>query len=287
MEAALIGARLLQFAAATGCGTAFFFLYGEAPRKLSRWRQGLALGFVAGAIGSLAWLMAQAGLFGEPRDAFSPARVWSVAADTGFGRAALVRLVLFVLAAGAVAGGRWKAAAGLSALATATFAFGGHAAGSEGVLGTARMAADAVHALAAVIWLGALPPLVAMLFGNPGETASAKRGLDSFSRIGVGVVGALVVTGAINTLAIFGPNGIWGLAHSPYGKLLLAKLALFCGMLTLAAGNRLVWAPRLRHAEKGDQAVITALRGSVVSEAALGFAVLLIVSWLGTLSPTA
>ena len=60
-----------------------------------------------GGLATLGWLMAQAAQIGEgPSDAFDPGLVWSLTVDTGFGRAAAVRLGLFLAALVATSAGQ-------------------------------------------------------------------------------------------------------------------------------------------------------------------------------------
>jgi putative copper resistance protein D len=276
-----IAARLLQYAAAAGGGAALFLLYGWRPASQGVWRRNLAAILLLGALAALAWLMAQAAAFGQPSDAFVPNQVWSVAAETGFGQAALARAVLFTLAAIAAATGAWRLTSLLAALACIGFAFGGHAAADEGVAHLIHIAADAAHALAAAVWLGALPPLLVVL--SNGRTADARAGLDRFSAIGPAVVAVLVLSGAVNTWLIVGPANLSGLLTDAYGRTLAAKLALFALMLGLAAANRWRLAPRLR---PGDGAEALAdLKRSLLFENLLGLGVLILVALLGTLAP--
>ena len=274
-------ARLAQYAAAASGGTALFLIYGWQPQRQGRWRVSLAGLFFLGALAAVAWLMAQAAAFGQPSDAFVPAQVWSVAAETRFGQAALARALLFTLAGLAAGAGAWRWPSLLAALACIGFAFGGHAAADEGAAQLIHMTADAVHALAAAAWLGALPPLLALLMRR--QTADARTGLDRFSAIGPAVVAVLVMSGAINTWLILGPTPLPALLASVYGWVLIAKLGLFALMLGLAAVNRWRLAPRLTQGASA-QAHID-LRRSLLLENLLALTVLALVAGLGTLAP--
>jgi len=282
MDAAVIAARLLQYAAAAGaCGTALFLVYGHSPPDPTPWRRWVARASLMGALAALAWLMAQAGQFGEPADAFEPAKVWVVAAETGFGRAALIRIVLFLLAALFASRGAWNGAALAGGLASASFAFSGHTAAGEGLTGFLGLAADMIHAVAASVWLGALPALLTLLLARRRE--DARLGLERFSAIGPAVVAALAVTGVVNRLLI-GPVRLGGLWSDPYSRTLSIKLALFAAMLALAAVNR--W--RLTsHLAAGGRWAHEAVTASILAETLLGLAVLALVAGLGTLPPPA
>ena len=276
-----VAARLLQYAAAAGSGTALFLIYGWRPASQGVWRRALAALFALGTLASVAWLMTEAAAFGRPSDAFAPAQVWSVAADTSFGQAALARAVLFALTAVTAAAGRWRLTSLLAALASISFAFGGHAAADDGLTGVVHMTADAAHALTAAIWLGALPPLLVLL--RTGRTADARAGLDRFSAIGPAVVAVLALTGLINGWLIIGPDHLGVLLTDGYGRTLALKLVLFAAMLALAAANRWRLAPRL---EAGaDATVARELKASLRAEILLGLGVLILVSLLGTLAP--
>ena len=108
-----------------------------------------------------------------------------------------------------------------------------------------------------------------------------------FSAVGVSVVGVLVASGLVNTWMLVGPTGIGRILTSPYGQLLLAKLGLFGLMLALAAANRYRLTPQLDRAlasNTGVHAAAPVIR-SVLAETTLAFLVLVLVSWLGMLSP--
>ena len=287
METALVLARFAQFAAGMVVGgTPLFFLYGPPPPR-SAWPRRLVLvAAAAGALSGLAWLMAQAALFGDgPADAFAPAKVWTMASETHVGRAGLVRLALFVAALAAAwrpNAGRvgWMASAAIGCAAAASLAWLGHGRTGDGVLGTLHPAADIAHLVAAAIWIGALVPLAVMV-SRPADRAHALAGLEAFSGIGLGVVGIIVATGLFNSWILVGLQGIGNLPASPYGVALIIKLVLFAAMLGLAAANRFVLTPAL--ARGSDPA--RALRLSVLTETALALLVLACVAFLGVQEP--
>ncbi len=300
VDAAAIIARLAQFSgAAVLGGGALFFLYGVTPDRCKEWP--LLLIRVAagvGAIGTLGWLMAQSAQMGEGRaDALDPAKVWSVAADTGFGRVALVRLGLFLLALVFAIGQRprrrlWLVLSLLGVAASASFAWTGHGVRDEGLSGAIHVAADVLHLLAASIWIGALAVLTILVFlaGRPGASGAgqdALTGLVRFSAIGVGIVVVLTATGLVNSWLLVGRAGLGRLMTTPYGQLLLAKLVLFGLMLGLAAANRYRLTPQLEGALKADSgaAPFQPVVRSIITETFLAIVVLAVVSWLGTLSP--
>ncbi|MGM3277327.1 copper homeostasis membrane protein CopD [Ralstonia sp. 24A2] len=182
----------------------------------------------------------------------------------------------------------------LGAIALATLAWTGHGAINDGALGVLHLASDIAHLLAAGAWVGALfafAVLSTQAQGSSPEEATARaaqlgRAADGFARIGTVIVVTLVVTGLVNYGLIVGPT-VEGLLTTAYGRLLVAKLVLFAGMLVLAAANRYQLSPRLALAlQNGDHAAaVTALRRSLTTEASLALGVLALVSWLGVLSP--
>ena len=73
--------------------------------------------------------------------------------------------------------------------------------------------------------------------------------------------------------------------QSLYSKLLVLKMVLFAGMFALAARHRQRAVPALTCSLSAGEDALTSLRRSLAVEGALGFAVLAVVAWLGTLSP--
>jgi uncharacterized membrane protein len=155
-----------------------------------------------------------------------------------------------------------------------------------------HLGGDVAHLLAAGAWLGALP-LVAAIFIRAARRQSQAldrivvRTTQRFSAIGVACVGTLLVTGTINAWYLV---ATWAaLFGTPYGQLLLLKLARFALMLAFAARNRLILMPRLQKAGRGTaDPSRDAMRGiarNASIEAALGVAVVIIVGALGISIP--
>ncbi|WP_293905072.1 copper homeostasis membrane protein CopD [Phenylobacterium sp.] len=291
MEAAAVLARLLQYLAVAAVGGGSLFVIGDArrPGPTLRLVRGAA---AAGALGVVAWLMAQMGQIGDaPSDAFDVARVWSLATETGFGRAALLRLALLTAAGLLTLRSRaqpaWRTLALLGCAAAATFAWTGHGASDDGFPGLLHLTADVLHALAATAWIGALFVLAERLRGP--DVRLAADSLRAFSRRGIAIVAVIAVTGTINSWFLVGLNGVAHLAEAAYGRLLLVKLAVFGLMLALAAANRYRLSSALDRAlatgDAGQAKRAVAL--SVGLETLLAVAVLALVSWMGTVPPTA
>ena len=91
-----------------------------------------------------------------------------------------------------------------------------------------------------------------------------------------------ITTGALNTLLLVGSTQ--ALVGTPYGRLLGLKILLFLAMVAVALFNRFRLLPRLRR-DTRTSAATAALARSVLCEQGLGFAVLAVVSVLGTWPP--
>jgi copper resistance protein D len=253
----------------------------------------LALG--SGAV----WLiLTAASMSGEaPVDVLSEGVAWTVLSQTHFGWAWTARLVVaLALAASFVpllAERQSRASSGTLAITaaaafTGALAWAGHAIGGQDTEAVVHPAADVLHLIAAAAWLGALPPL-ALLFGAAGKDEAAlavvRTATLRFSALGIAAVGTLLVSGAINTWYLAG--SVEALTGTTYGKLLLAKIALFFVMVAVAAVNRQRLTPRLtQNANLGSaQNAVLQLRRNAVIETLAGLAIICIVAVLGTKAP--
>jgi putative copper resistance protein D len=111
---------------------------------------------------------------------------------------------------------------------------------------------------------------------TPLADADARR----FSMLGTICVGAILVTGGINSWFLVG--NIPALIGTAYGRLLLVKIALFVAMVAIAAFNRYRLTPLIR---APGTAALPMLRRNALIEVTLGLAILMIVAVLGTLPP--
>jgi putative copper resistance protein D len=300
LETGLAAARWLQFAVAMLlCGVPTFCLYGMAPaaRAAERlWLRRLLVGAIAaGLIAALLLLMTEsAEMSGDPVSAVDPATIWSVVSGTYFGAVWLARLALLaafailIFSASAARVG-WLAILGLAA--TASLAWQGHGGEGGAALGIIHRAADVAHLVAASIWIGALVVLAHLLSRasrNPDVAPAALYGLTRFSGIGALVVATLIASGLINAWALTAPRPILEALATPYAFVLGGKLALFVGMLGLAALNRYTLTPLLEQSLAGDvevRAAIAGARWSVAIETSLAVLVLVAVSVLGVMEP--
>lgn len=180
--------------------------------------------------------------------------------------------------------------AALAVVALGSLAWTGHAGASEAVLGWLHRSSDIVHLVAGATWIGALVIFARILlfdFEMPGAVEAALSALERFSGIGAIIVGAIIVTGSINLIAIVGIDGLAETFATAYGRLLLLKFALFGAMLGLAGLNRWRLVPDIRAAlgGGGEATALRRLRLAILAETTLAFLILVIVAIFGTLSP--
>ena len=317
MDWLLVAARWAHFAATIALfgGIAFDCLVlrptlataGAAPgeatllaRRLLRlaWTS-LAVALVSGAV----WLFAVAGMMsGQPVAVALSQGVWKIVLmQTQFGADWLVRLgfaggiaiSLLLRSRGDTVPRSAAAWAGLvlAAAMLGALAWAGHGAATPGAAGDFHLAADICHLLAAGIWVGMLPPL-ALLLGEARRRGDlrwatvAAAATHRFSAFAIGGVLVLVTSGIVNMS--FLANSVHAVVDTEYGHLLLAKIGLLLAMLAIAAVNLLRLTPRLGRPSDDAGIVWRAalwLRRNTLAEAALGLAVLAIVSALGILPP--
>jgi putative copper export protein/mono/diheme cytochrome c family protein len=222
-----------------------------------------------------------------------------VLTQTHFGEDWLVRAALVVVLAGCLAvqsytRNRLSTWIGLLAAAAfiASLAWAGHGAATEQVpFDSIHLPADILHLLATGAWLGALLPLVLLLAevardGSPEAVAVARAATLRFSTLGITSVGTLLVTGIVNTWFLSGT--IPALLGTPYGQLLLLKVALFATMIAVASLHRRRFIPSLTAVASETAVRLRAVRqiGRNASiEASIGVLVLAIVGVIGTLPP--
>jgi copper resistance protein D len=300
----LIVSRLLQFAAVIvvfGCGA--FRLYGLAFDTTTTsanalvtfdtwvWRVTIVGAIVALLSGVSLLLAVTANMAGSAAAALDPNTISTVLFDTSFGLVWCWRLLFAFLLIGAclapLARRRMPAILVLSLLLLVSLGWVGHAVEGQGVARFVHQINQMVHLLAAGLWLGGLVPLTWLLgrARSPSGAAwisVARDVVPRFSHMGYVAVALLAATGAINTLLLVG--SVEALAGTPYGRLLSLKILLFLVMVVLALINRFRLLPRLRR-EAQPSAPLAALARSVLFEQALGFAVLAVVSVLGTWPP--
>ena len=126
---------------------------------------------------------------------------------------------------------------------TVSFAVWGHA--TELSPTAISLAADAIHATAAALWLGGLVGLVMVLSLRTPETVRATAGIiGRFSRMAFWSVIALTLAGL--TLTITGSDAsLNSILTTTWGQLVLAKIGLTLIVVLIAAWNRRTLVPSL------------------------------------------
>lgn len=294
-EVAVIVLRWLQFSGAVVLfGTALFQLYNPvmaSEPSLRRLGLGAAVATqLAAPIGLFAQIVVMAG---SVELALEPTSLDFVVRQTALGLAHVARTVLATAALGLVLSPlRGRASQMLVALLglgiCASFAWSGHAGATTGPIAPLHLVADVLHTAAAGAWLGALAAFV-VIAGHRGDAAGLHPALAGFANVGTGAVVLLTATGLVNAFVLVGPENALTALGQTYGQLLALKLALFVGMIALAASNRFVLTPALGEAGDGAQraATLGRLRRSLMLETALGAALLAAVAVMGTLAPPA
>jgi copper resistance protein D len=224
--------------------------------------------------------------------------LWTVLTQTTFGHAWLIRLglaialtALFVpLFSARSRHSVWFdfAAVLFSAGFVSGLAWAGHAAGGLGPEAIVHPAADVLHLIAAAAWVGALAPLAILLAVTghaPDELDMARAATSRFSLLGMAAVAMLLATGIVNSWYLVG--SVDALLNTHYGKLLLLKLALFLGMVGIAAFNWSQLTPAL--AQNNSVAAAQEARRRLCRNAAIetvaGAAIIAIIAVLGTQPP--
>jgi copper transport protein len=237
----------------------------------------------------------------------------ATADSTGLGPSALAasqvgRLLAFRLVAGlgavALAGlallpkNPSRLGSPLAALLMVAAALGSAAIGHAAAQGIPGMVVDFMHLLASATWVGGLALLMVAL------VLATRRGLpaDDVRRIGLrfgtvalACVVVLFASGAATALVILGREALLrpqALLDTPYGRFLVAKVALALLMVALAAANRFVFLDpgkargvRGTVASLGPDGTMRGLRRTVAIEATLGAAVLVLAAFLTAVSP--
>src|SRR5215468_2826039 len=237
------------------------------------------------------WLVA-ANMTGLPFGAFSTASWRTVLLETEFGHVWQIRIALIaaalVLIVSALA--QVKARRALiavlwliSVVLLVSLALISHAAAATiqpfGVLG------DMIHLCAAGVWVGGLIP-VAIFLGCARRWLSSDekiaKVIERFSTLSLCCVTVLVLSGISNSWLLVG--SIHALFTTPYGRLLLVKLALFAILLAFGLRNRFFVKAKLPRTA-ADPDLLSQLRGRVVCEICLGVSVVVMVACLGVTPP--
>ena len=265
-------------------GAPLFLVYAKAAHVRHEVRRMEIAAVVAALAAGALSVMARAASIGDESMAHAVAggTLGALLLDTLFGHVSMLRLgAVLVFAALLVRdrGRRDGVQVLTGGVALATLAFTGHAVATPVPERYVHLASDSVHLLAAGAWIGALPPLALMLGREDVPSAAAADAVERFSRVGVLCVCLLIVTGLVNaSILVARPAALFS---TDYGQVLLLKLTLFASMVVLAAVNRYDFRPKIATAP-------SALRGIARNawiEAALGFAIALVVGALGVMMP--
>lgn len=212
------------------------------------------------------------------------ADTWQAVGRTGLGRAVLLRTVGLTLL---LVGGRRRLSLGLpsgpdlrkltgAALAIASFQFVGHTASAAPPV--IVRSADAVHSLAAAVWIGGLVGLaVVTRRRSPLAKAITIGRFSSWATaavIGVTIAGTALMVTNLPTMSSTWSTG--------YGRLLLAKLALVGLLALLGAHNHFNVVP---HIVNGRENAVAELRRTVSIEAVLAVAVVALTALLVNTTP--
>ena len=226
-----------------------------------------------------------------------------VLSRTHFGTIWSARMLALVASLSTAAVGTRRARVVALALAGAmalTTALSGHAADWGDV--TPSVLLDWIHVLAASLWIGGVVALALVAFG-PGSAlapSSVTHICARFSRLAGGSLAAVVLTGVYSAWVQL-PD-VAAFRDTPYGRVLLAKLALVVVLVLLGGTNRYALLPRLTGVParglvaRGVRRCRLALFGParvspsrlvtvVACEAALGAAVLGLTAVLGETTP--
>ena len=295
-EAGLVASRFVHFAAV-------LLLFGISLFPFYTWRRDempaggvtrsssvlslLAL-VIAVASGAVWFALTTNSMAQSPTAYLDRDTVLFMITGTDFGKLWLARgavtVLLFLLVLIGFAS-RTRGQIALTALLAGVLVFSlagtGHAQTGTGGTKWLQAGSDAVHLLGAGAWLGGLVPLA--IVARWGSLDEATKALTRFSGMGYAAVAALLATGLVNGWFLVGT--VDGLINTSYGRLLVLKVAIFGTMVALAGLNRFRLVPRLASGQISGRLALSRLRRHILAEQSLGFAVILIVSFLGTMAP--
>lgn len=158
----------------------------------------------------------------------------------------------------------------------AGFPFMGHAAAASPHL--VAMTSDLLHVAAAGAWLGPLALLLVTMQRMPAPHLALL--IDAFSPVALVAGGVVVASGVVSSLLhVTAVSDLWTL---PYGRLLLAKLAVVAVAMAAGAWNWRVNRPRLRALRD-----VAGLRRVAMLEVAAAVLVLLVTAVLVHTDPNA
>lgn len=303
MEALLIGMRFVQFAAVMILfGSSSFPYYALRTNETEHRLRDDVAAFVqnvafyatlAALLSAIVWLGCEAVLMSGDANGYREGdTIQTVLRDTQFGRIWVWRLVLLAVLTlffgWRVLGGRaplvWPVLISGFVL-VASLAGVGHGAVRTGYDAFIHQSNQAVHMLAAAIWVGGLPSLFCAVRAARRRKLGADiltRILRRFSAIGFAAVLFILASGLANSWFLV--SSLHALFHMAFGQVLMVKVSLFLAMIASALLNRFYLMPRLAGSAQADRLTGQLLRSIAIEQI---FAVLVVasVSLLGTLPP--
>jgi putative copper resistance protein D len=233
------------------------------------WRAIAALGGVWLACEGALLMFQAAAVAGVPVTRLDTARFTQFAGTVGSGRigvAAFVGVAVCTLVAVVAYRQRasWPTAPVLAVAATALIArpVSGHM--SQQILGSLF---DALHVLAAGLWVGVLAAL-ALTVRSRGAWA---RSLPRYSSLAVWCVVVLTATGVIDAMVRLG--SVSALVDTGYGRIVLAKAVVLAGLMGLASWWRRTWVPAAAaHRATAEVSLRNAVLEVCATSVALGLA---------------
>ncbi|MCG6122128.1 MAG: copper resistance protein CopC/CopD [Microvirga sp.] len=268
---AAISKFFLTIALAFGPGVAFALaLFAATGDDAKRARRAAFLGAALILPSALGLAAATAlDLAGAPLSAILQPQPWRLLAQSPVLGTLVTAILAGALAAVSLSGREpLLTGAGAVGLAALSFALSGHAATADPRWLTTP--SIALHAGAALFWIGALPVLLALVSG---QNSAAPAALKRFSSLATAPVAALFLTGG--ALAAVQLGDAAALVATSYGGLLCLKIACALAMLALAALNRLRLAPALAAGAPGAR---RAASRSIAAEIALAVAIIALAS---------
>ena len=239
-------------------GAAFAAVISPRARASKRARAIVGMGWVVTLVASIAGLA----LYGPYASGLGIGEAFStnLLGDTlgeRFGQIWLVRIVVLLVAvpllvvlfrrtvpdsedAGAAARrGRlpvwWLPLGAVVAIAlAATPGLSGHAVSGDWV--SAAVVTDTLHVLAMGVWLGGVVVLAAVTLRRSSTVEQMWDSVPRFSRVALGCIMVLIVTGAFQTWRQVG--SLDALRSTDYGRILMVKLVLFAAIVVFAAFSR-------------------------------------------------
>jgi putative copper export protein len=202
--------------------------------------------------------------------------------------AALVAAMFFLpdIISGAVVG--WRRILALTLVVVIAASIVAQSNAIDGHWEVAKIAATGLHVLATSAWLGGLLALGTVLIPEE-KVQELDQLIPRFSRVALLSVVTLIVTGIVHALAVAG--GMYELASSRYGLVLLIKVSIFGLMLLMGNEGRRYAARaafRLQH-QRSDVPVrvggISALAVVMGAELCIAFVILSMTSLLVTVAP--